>query len=85
MGEDLILLKNTACVNIFNALYVSLVTVGISSFALLLAMCCMVCAGVRQYKQVEKLKLDQHRVETVRRKRHNEYPDAYHAINHHDV
>ena len=80
MGEDLILVKNAACVNIFNSLYVSLVTVGISSFALLLAMCCMVCSGVRQYKQLEKLKAKQYWEEVVKRQRQNENPDIYHAM-----
>lgn len=89
IGEDLVLLKNTACVNIFNALYISLVTVGISSFALLLAMCCMVCAGVRQYKQVGKLQSEQHRLEEIGQRREDEDPesagDVYHAINYPDA
>jgi hypothetical protein len=54
IGEDIILMKNTVCVSLFNSLYFLFVTIGTSSFALLFSMCCIVCSGVRHYKQSQK-------------------------------
>lgn len=51
LGEDLVRVKEALCINVFNGLFVSLVTVGLSAFSLLLSMCCIVCTGVRYYKQ----------------------------------
>jgi hypothetical protein len=54
LGEDLVLAKNTFCVTMFNSFYFLFVTIGTSSFALLFGLCCIVCSGVRHYKQNEK-------------------------------
>lgn len=51
LGEDIVLTKNTVCVSLFNSFYFLFVTIGTSSFALLFSMCCIVCSGVRHYKQ----------------------------------
>jgi hypothetical protein len=51
IGEDLITTKNTVCVSLFNSLYYLFITIGTASFALLFSMCCIVCSGVRHYKQ----------------------------------
>ena len=60
LGDDTILFKNTICVTLFNSLFFMFVTIGTSSFALLFSMCCIVCSGVRHYKQAEvKKKLGQ--------------------------
>lgn len=51
MGEDIVVAKNTVCVSFFNSLFFLLVTMGTSSFALLFALCCITCTGVRHHKQ----------------------------------
>lgn len=59
IGEDLQRIRDTLCINVFNGLFVSLVTVGLSAFGLLLSMCCIVCTGVRYYKQSEMIKANE--------------------------
>lgn len=54
IGEDLKLTKNTICVTLFNSFYFLFMTIGCASFALLFSMCCIVCTGVRHYKQSQK-------------------------------
>lgn len=54
MGEDLITMKDTICVTLFNSFYFLFATIGCASFAFLFSMCCAVCSGVRHYKQSEK-------------------------------
>jgi hypothetical protein len=56
MGEDLVLTKNSLCVSMFNSFFFLFVTIGTASFALLFSMCCIVCTGVRHFKQDEKNK-----------------------------
>jgi hypothetical protein len=51
IGQDLQLTVNTVCVTLFNSLYFLFMTIGTASFALLFSMCCIVCSGVRHYKQ----------------------------------
>jgi hypothetical protein len=51
IGDDLNITMNTVCVSLFNSLYFLFVTIGTASFALLFSMCCIVCSGVRHYKQ----------------------------------
>lgn len=51
LGEDIVNAKNTVCVSLFNSIFFLLVTIGTTSFALLFALCCIVCTGVRHYKQ----------------------------------
>lgn len=54
IGEDIVLTKNTLCVSLFNSFYFLFVTIGTSSIAFLFSMCCIVCSGVRHYKQSQK-------------------------------
>lgn len=51
LGDDIITAKNTVCVSLFNSIFFLLVTMGTTSFALLFGLCCIVCTGVRHYKQ----------------------------------
>lgn len=51
LGEDIVNAKNTICVSLFNSVFFLLVTMGTTSFALLFALCCITCTGVRHYKQ----------------------------------
>ena len=53
-GEDLELLINTFCARFFNVFYFLRLATGILSFAILFAMCCSVCAGVRHFKHAER-------------------------------
>jgi hypothetical protein len=56
VGEDLVLAKDTICVTMFNSLYYLFLTMSIGSYSLLFSLCCIVCSGVRHYKQNEKKK-----------------------------
>lgn len=49
LGEDIVNAKNTICVSLFNSIFFLLVTIGTTSFALLFALCCIVCTGVRHH------------------------------------
>lgn len=51
IGEDVINAKDTICVSLFNSFFFLFVTVGTTSFAFLFALCCIVCTGVRNFKQ----------------------------------
>ena len=51
LGEDIVNAKDTICVTFFNSIFFLLVTIGTTSFGLLFALCCIVCTGVRHYKQ----------------------------------
>lgn len=61
LADDLQRIRDTVCINLFNALFVSLLTVGVSSFSLLVSMCCIVFTGVRYYKHAETAKWEQNR------------------------
>ena len=51
LGEDIVVAKDTVCVSFFNSIFFLLLTVGLTSFAFLFALCCITCTGVRHYKQ----------------------------------
>lgn len=58
-GEDFNVLVKTICVQFFNTTYLSRLTLGITAFGILFAMCCSVCTGVRHYKHSQRsVKLD---------------------------
>ena len=54
IGEDINLVVSTLCVSNFNTLYITRLVMGISSFGILFALCCIVCSGVRHYKHSER-------------------------------
>ena len=54
IGEDLSLMVSSICVSNFNTLYITRLLMGISSFGILFALCCIVCSGVRHYKHSER-------------------------------
>lgn len=49
-GEDIVRVINTTCVRFFNTTYLARLTLGISAFGILFAMCCSICTGVRHFK-----------------------------------
>lgn len=53
-GEDFNRILNTMCVSMFNAMYISRLTIGIASWGILFSLCCIVCSGVRHYKHSER-------------------------------
>lgn len=58
-GEDFNRAIEAICVKFFNTTYLARLTLGISAFGILFAMCCSVCTGVRHYKHSLRLtKLD---------------------------
>jgi hypothetical protein len=50
IGQDLNNFVSTICVSNFITIYITRQLMGISSFAILFALCCIVCSGVRHYK-----------------------------------
>ena len=54
IGEGLDLMVSSICVSNFNTLYITRLLMGISSFGILFALCCIVCSGVRHYKHSER-------------------------------
>jgi hypothetical protein len=55
LSEDGVNAKESLCITSFNRIYFTLITVGILSFSLFLALCCIVCFNVRHYqKSVQK-------------------------------
>ncbi len=46
-GEDFIRINNSLCVSMFNVFYSSRLILGVASYGILFAMCCIVCSGVR--------------------------------------
>lgn len=62
IGEDLVRVTKVLCTEAFNSFYFLRLILGISSFGILFAMCCSVCAGVRHFKHSEtigKIKLNE--------------------------
>lgn len=53
-GEDIVRLSNTMCGPVYTTFYLSRLIVGIASYGILFALCCIVCAGVRHYKHGER-------------------------------
>lgn len=49
--QDLVNVKDSLCISSFNSAFFTLVTVGIMSFSLLFALCCIVCVSVRHHQQ----------------------------------
>jgi hypothetical protein len=54
IGEDIKLFVSTLCVSNFNTFYLTRLIMGISSFGILFALCCIVCSGVRHFKHSER-------------------------------
>jgi hypothetical protein len=54
IGEDIQLFVSTLCVSNFNTVYLTRLIMGISSFGILFALCCIVCSGVRHFKHSER-------------------------------
>jgi hypothetical protein len=51
IGEDINDLLNTLCVSNFNTIYLTRLVMGIPSFGILFALCCIICSGRRHQKQ----------------------------------
>lgn len=49
-------MQNVICGSFYNNMYIIRLTFGISAWGILFAMCCIVCTGVRHFKQVDKMK-----------------------------
>lgn len=55
LSEDGVAAKESLCITSFNRIYFTLITVGILSFSLFLALCCIICFNVRHYqKSIQK-------------------------------
>ena len=54
IGEDLQTMVSSVCVSNFNTLYITRLLMGITAFAIVFAMCCIVCSGVRHFKHSER-------------------------------
>jgi hypothetical protein len=55
-GEDFELFKNVICGSFYNNLFLIRLTLGIAGWGILFSMCCIVCTGVRHFKQIDKMK-----------------------------
>lgn len=55
-GEDFVNFQNTICGSFYNNIYIIRLTFGICAWGVLFVLCCSVCAGVRHFKQLDKLK-----------------------------
>lgn len=55
-GDDFVNFQDTICGSFYNNIYIIRLTFGICAWGVLFVMCCSVCAGVRHFKQVDKLK-----------------------------
>ena len=55
-GEDFEMFKNVICGSFYNNLFLIRLTLGIAGWGILFSMCCIVCTGVRHFKQVDKMK-----------------------------
>lgn len=53
-GEDFQALENVICGTFYKNIYLLRLTVGIASYGILFAMCCIVCTGVRHFKHSER-------------------------------
>jgi len=51
LGADILLVNNTACVRGFSLLFFFRSAFGIAGIAIIFALCCTTCTGVRHYKQ----------------------------------
>ncbi len=49
-GEGAVRITDTLCSSLFNTFYLSRLIMGIASYGILFAICCIVCSGVRHYK-----------------------------------
>lgn len=54
IGQDISTFVSTICVSNFNTVYLTRLIMGISSFGILFALCCIVCSGVRHFKHSER-------------------------------
>lgn len=52
VGEDILLVLNTACTNGFQLMFFIRAAFGIAAFGILATMWCASCTGVRHYKQM---------------------------------
>lgn len=55
LGEDLNLMSNTICTKFFITFYYLRLTLGLSAFGILFALCCTTCSGVRAFKHSARL------------------------------
>lgn len=44
------------CGSLYNNMFMIRMTFGLAGWGILFGMCCIVCTGVRHYKQVDKMK-----------------------------
>ncbi len=55
-GEDFVTFQNVICGSFYNNMFMIRLTFGIAAWGILFSMCCIVCTGVRHFKQIDKLK-----------------------------
>lgn len=55
-GEDFVRFQEVICGKFYSNMYNLRLTVGISAFGILFALCCIVCTGVRHFKHMEREK-----------------------------
>lgn len=53
-GQDFVTFQNVICGSFFTNIYLIRLTFGIASWGILFSMCCIVCTGVRHYKQTNR-------------------------------
>jgi hypothetical protein len=56
LGEDVLLINNTACINGFELVFLLRIIFGICSFSVLVALFCSTCTTVRHYNQLNFIK-----------------------------
>jgi hypothetical protein len=52
MGDDVNLILDTFCTQLFNTIFSLRLCLGIAAFGILFAMCCSTCSGIRHFHQL---------------------------------
>jgi small basic protein len=53
-GQDFVTFQNVICGSFYNNMYTIRLTFGIASWGILFSLCCIVCSGVRHFKNMNR-------------------------------